>query len=400
MANLDDAVRQHLLERGGALQRDEVLRGQGLAQAAQAGVASVLAERLLLLVGWGLVSANTAQWLAAGALEDGPVHKDVEAMASWGAEGKYAGNCRRDMMRRFCSRLVVPPPMYVAVPLKTKALAEVAGTQAVLNPLEVMQSIYTNYPGEFKRLFVPTSPRSFWAQVLPDDPRLTLYRDDMDRIPGWRDRAIPFLLHGGGAQFVTKTANSLMCGQWKSMLAENFSDSIFPLCAVPKDVAVKKYNAHQSTMDIIWTEIVHLFNAGYKGRHPDVDSTGRPWARHTRRHELAGTAFLDGDYFLVFWGGLGDLEWLSNHWRLPHFNSLEPCWYCAASRREGTQYPITSVGPGSAWRETIMPYSMGCAIRPSDHPVLDLFGATRYHFPGDYMHTHDLGILTFFWGLC
>ena len=50
---------------------------------------SKLAERLMLLVGWGLISANTARWICEGAMQDGPQHNDVDRMAKCGASGKY-----------------------------------------------------------------------------------------------------------------------------------------------------------------------------------------------------------------------------------------------------------------------------------------------------------------------
>ena len=94
----DRALLESLLGRGGARQRQEVASDLERGQA----VHSVLVERLLHLVGWGLLSANTARWLAEGAEQDGLDNDEVKRVASFGARGVYPGNVRRDLLRTFC----------------------------------------------------------------------------------------------------------------------------------------------------------------------------------------------------------------------------------------------------------------------------------------------------------
>ena len=60
--------------------------------------------------------------------------------------------------------------------------------------------------------------------------------------------------------------------------------------------------------------------------------------------------------------------------------------------------PITSVAEDAAWKGTIIPVDVGCAIKCSAHAIMDLHGATRFHFPGDLMHTGSLGVLQYFLG--
>ena len=52
-------------------------------------VNSILAERLLLLVGWGLVSPNCARWLAEGAVLDGSPHDQIQKLSGIGTNCKY-----------------------------------------------------------------------------------------------------------------------------------------------------------------------------------------------------------------------------------------------------------------------------------------------------------------------
>ena len=82
---------------------------------------SRLAEALLLLFAWGLVSASSAQWLAQCALDDGLRHPEIAKLASIGKHGEFSGNCRRDLIRRCLSRCRVACVTRVWMPVKTAA---------------------------------------------------------------------------------------------------------------------------------------------------------------------------------------------------------------------------------------------------------------------------------------
>ena len=103
-----------LLGRGGARQRHEVASALGRGQASR----SILVERLLHLVGWGLLSANTARWLAEGAEQDGLDNDAVRCVARLGARCMYVGSARRDLLRTCCGdrpSMAMPKltPLYV-----------------------------------------------------------------------------------------------------------------------------------------------------------------------------------------------------------------------------------------------------------------------------------------------
>ena len=143
----------------------------GAEGSARSEKASVLAERMLLLVGWGIISPNTAQWLCAGAVEDGHAHNDVVTISSWGTSGKFAGNCRRDMLRRLPMTRLMPRPLCLDVHVSTKRKNIEIVPQSMLSPLHAMESISLAFPSQFERLFVQTPPKEFWDKVHPDDPR-------------------------------------------------------------------------------------------------------------------------------------------------------------------------------------------------------------------------------------
>ena len=87
-------LRQRLFELGGVHQ-------QAAARQDANPVRSVLASRVLKLMGWGTLSSNQARWLCEGAELDGLTLPDIVSIAHAGAEGDHPQNVRRDMLRRF-----------------------------------------------------------------------------------------------------------------------------------------------------------------------------------------------------------------------------------------------------------------------------------------------------------
>ena len=77
---------------------------------------SILAKRLLLLVGWGHISTNTMQWLAEGAILDGAHDETLHKLSTAGTSGKHSGNVRRDVFRHLYKGMQLPPPLVVDVP--------------------------------------------------------------------------------------------------------------------------------------------------------------------------------------------------------------------------------------------------------------------------------------------
>eukprot|EP00969_Alexandrium_andersonii_P202550 8949380-Alexandrium_andersonii.AAC.1 len=78
----DDVIERSLPAMGGWRQR---LQGAQLGGETELPAQSLLCERLLLMTGWGLISASTAQWLAAGAASDGLQQPDLLKLASLGS---------------------------------------------------------------------------------------------------------------------------------------------------------------------------------------------------------------------------------------------------------------------------------------------------------------------------
>ena len=59
---------------------------------------------------------------------------------------------------------------------------------------------------------------------------------------------------------------------------------------------------------------------------------------------------------------------------------------------------LLDVSDEASWKDTLLPADIGSESHPTDHAVMQLIGATRFHFPGDLMHSSCLGILPYFLG--
>ena len=73
------------------------------------------------------------------------------------------------------------------------------------------------------------------------------------------------------------------------------------------------------TAEELWTALMNMLNQCYDGKHEDG-----PWV---------GLPLCGGKVRLVVWVVTGDLEYLGNELKYPHFNSNDPCSFCPASRR-------------------------------------------------------------------
>ena len=233
------------MDRLGSRQLSQAVRGAGASTSTVAGGAdpssSLLAERLLLLVGWGLISTNTARWLAEGAVADTDKPRPaILQLAQLGNFGKWAGNCRRDLFRTFCPTMTSPKPIHIQVPMKNKRGAIVWEDTLVVNPLAHLEHLYRTSREKFDS-FIGSGISDFWSRVRADDPRFLAISDRLTAKPDWKRRAIPYMIHGDGGTFTT-TGESLMVVSMKCLLSFSFAaGAIIPLWTCVKSCKVGKF---------------------------------------------------------------------------------------------------------------------------------------------------------------
>ena len=206
----------------------------------------------------------------------------LKKMSELGSHGDYAGNCRRDLLRRFCCNMDVPKPYELSVPIMTRRKEILWSHTSILAPTALVDMIWSKHNDVFKRMF-GNSPREFWASVSPDDPKLKLL-SCMTEEHGWQDIYYPYVIHGDGGRFTNKNNNSLMCVQIKGLLGTKFDLGVIPIFALPKSAGASETidGVAHSTFERIWKQAAEFLNALFAGVHPthDIDKEQFPGARH------------------------------------------------------------------------------------------------------------------------
>ena len=348
---------------------------------------SVFADRLLSLWAWGLVSATNVQWLAEGVVMDKGVSQQCMDLANIGSRGAQPGNCRRDLLRKLPEKGKCEPMIVHAVPLQINTKI-VFCDQCIVSPVRVVDMFFRDFPSRFRETFGIAKLPEFWSSLDPNDPKLRSH-PMLDK-PDWQRRAIPIVIHGDGGQYTKSNNNSLMVTSWKPLLNESFDSGIFLLFALPKSVKASIHSSHKA----LWASVVFLFNALFVGALPHADHNGRRWAQGSAEAYMAEREQLFGSYFFVVWSLTGDLPYLSEEYKLPHFNGNAFCWFCGANRSDAT---FTDTSGNARWRSLQIQCRPGLP-RISDHPIWELLGVQRWHSVGDLMHTGCLGVLQWLLG--
>ena len=138
---MEDHVRTFLQSHGGHAQR-ALYFSEPPVEVGSPG--SELANSLLRMVGWGLLSCVAAQHLAKCAINDGADREDLHALASIGSEGGAPGNCRRDLLKKFAPRYELPKPIVVSCNTFDRAKSIEQTPQAVLSLPELLESVWVH----------------------------------------------------------------------------------------------------------------------------------------------------------------------------------------------------------------------------------------------------------------
>jgi len=109
---------------------------------------SQLAQLLLEQWAWGAIGAQRVQAIANASVADGAHHPEVLQLAGIGNKGQCPGNCHRDLLRILASKVVMPSPVGMTVPLKVQDEVEMLALPMM--PMHRMVAhMHSHYPLEF-----------------------------------------------------------------------------------------------------------------------------------------------------------------------------------------------------------------------------------------------------------
>ena len=272
---------------------------------------SRLAQYLTEQFCWGdlsLAQASTIARLSADELklEGGKVPKDLQVLASLGAQGDHQQNIWRDLQRR-----VVQPwlqPEWCQVPLFVKN-KHVVRSLPFFVPDRIFETMRVQKPDCFRTYVCQStgSIRSFWSEV---GSHPALLNPPVRQVQRYEERAVPVVLHGDGVPITALGAGQKSCIfiSWRSLLCSQTSSkrSHMLICPVWSHHIDKQRGAN--TVDRIW--------------HIVCESFDRALAEAPRHEGL----------FMVPVFCTGDLEWFNLAHGLPRWNSRNPCGCCPVSR--------------------------------------------------------------------
>ena len=75
---------------------------------------------------------------------------------------------------------------------------------------------------------------------------------------------------------------------------------------------------------------------------------------------------------------------------MTHFNSNNPCWLCRVGREPGARLSLNDYQIDAEWKSELLDEATGAFDPLTDgQPIDNLHGLTRFHVPGDCMHTRE-----------
>lgn len=241
------------------------------------------------------------------------------------------GNCHRDLLKSFAGKATVPVG---SVTLQLLHKTGIAGPRpvSVIWPHEMFAYLYAAKPATFAKHILGGAedrPGSFW-EAMRGTPKMLARTELLGKD---LTRTIPLALHGDGVAYCqvgrvgSKTLDML---SWASLLAVGPTrETNFLLTGLPKHV-VKSQGVGQS-WKVFWLRLLWSLRCLEDGTWPGTDHLGRPWPDGSAEQDKAGT-YLAGGYSAFIWVLRGDLEFMSQHFKLPNPNSRTPCALCQADR--------------------------------------------------------------------
>ena len=334
-----------------------------------------LARTLLDIWCTGQMSAAGLQRVAAAAWADGVRCDQILRFAKMGAWGAYPSNVHGALLTFLNSDSDLPQPKEIEVPaLDSKAHPpRITCAMPVLLPHETVSKMAYSYPEEFEQMFGMHKTKCFWEQVKTDDPRLL--RNPIEHID--RRDVVPLWLHGDGVEFGT---DSMLAFSFGSLLCDDQSmDSCLLIAGWPKGASC------DGTWVEVYRAIAWSFTALWEGRYPDKDWNGKPMG------SLAGKLLTPAGTRFYVWQLIGDLDYMCNVLKLPHWNKHEWCWLCNGSKKDATR-SFRDVSDAPGWR--MLSVEEMHESPASAHPFFSAMpgpvGGLRVGL--DMLHTIDLGI--------
>ena len=193
--------------------------------------------------------------------------------------------------------------------------------------------------------------------------------------PDYQSKGQPIVIHLDGAEY-TKSHDSITTLQWSLLGSAGFSwTSIFFVMGLPKKCIAVQKKHFADTWRTAWPHIVRSFNILFWGVDPDLPVG----------ENLVANGEIFGFVFLV----CADHDALTKDFKCPHCNSENPCIFCPASRNG--RLNMRDLRKNVGWKSEVFTPAQVKGRRPTDHPIWDILGLSRFSIGVEQMHTLEFG---------
>ena len=351
----------------------------------------------LLLEDWATkqMSAIRVQKYAECAVASGITHPEMIKCAAIGKNGRYPNKCSPDLAKAFdFDDLFLPPSDTVNIPaLDVKADSDtVKWVDTVVQWPHRMFAYYSQQDTSLLPLIFGTSDavREWWEGQDPSDPKL--YGHPLLDQPDWQSKCYPIKIHSDAAVMSTKHSLHIISSSCFLAMGEVMDTQLY-FASFVKDCCAKLGVHGVDTIQYLFKLFAWSLSAAMYNSHPLLDWNSRPWDDENDPHgtyrKNAGQKLNDLDFFLGVLGMTHDLDELCNEFKLAHFNSNQPCFWCPA---DVEFLPWTNMAADSA--VLLQTYCPPCDIaisKPNKHPVWDIPGVSVFTVLWDTLHGLDLG---------
>ena len=206
-----------------------------------------------------------------------------------------------------------------------------------------------------------------------DDPRL--FGNPVLLQPDYQSKGQPLVIHLDGAEY-TQGHDSITTLQWSLLGSAGFSwTSIFFVMGLPKKCIAVMAKHFADTWGTAWPKVAKSFNILFWGFDPELP--------------VGENLIANGEIFGFVFVVCADHDALTKDFKCPHCNSENPCIFCPASRNG--RLNIRDLRTNAGWKAEVFTPAQVEGRRPTDHPIWDILGLSRFSIGVEQMHTLEYG---------
>lgn len=237
--------------------------------------------------------------------------------------GQPRNNMHKELLSFANRKVLLPQPYVCRLTFKQPYNQQI---QMMLLPHELFSALFHSYKDAWSSMIVPNESRikEFWdLQVLhpayANHPILTSNEK-------FRSKLIPLSLHGDGTPVIgigKIWSRQLTTWSWNSLLGKGRTKSM-----QLQIWSMFDQTSSAQTLKEYWAILAWSFKVLQQGVWPSEDHKGCKFASSSAAGKKAGTWLAEG-YAGILWTLVGDLEYLTQYLKLPHYGSkTSPCALC------------------------------------------------------------------------